>query len=500
MEAPQGIVGIAVGPSGSRLSEAAVRYAETVRKVSRATLERFGAASGMAYMPELERKIDAIFFPYIVGGETVNWKAHGIEEKAFASKKGGRAVLFNIDAVKNSETIYITEGEWDCLSLYEAGVPFNMVASVPGGAPDKRREDGQPHNFRWAQEALDAGLNRAKKIVWCGDMDGPGLLLREDMARILGPARFWFVEWPEGCKDANDMLRSDGPDAVCELVMDGVLPWPIDGLYGLDELPEAPPITTWKPGFPEWGSKLQLAPRTLSVLTGHGGHGKTSFFAQVWFYIVQHYDLVAAMASFETRAKPHYRRMLRQYYWARPEREMSDVELREADRVISEHYRWIIHPEESPNLEWILDRAEVAVVRHGARVLQIDPWNRLENQRGPKETETEYIGRCLRNLHVFAKDMNCHIQIVAHPAKRDAKLKDRAPDLEDISGSKAWETMPDQGFSVHRAKFWDETAGRRFEAELFHRKARFEELGYPCTLDIRLNPKSGRFESVHEPA
>ena len=26
-----------------------------------------------------------------------------------------------------------------------------------------------------------------------------------------GRRPFPFVEWPEGCKDANDMLRSDGP-------------------------------------------------------------------------------------------------------------------------------------------------------------------------------------------------------------------------------------------------------------------------------------------------
>ena len=43
-----------------------------------------------------------------------------------------------------------------------------------------------------------------------GDADDPGLALRADMLRILGAARFYYVDWPEGVKDANDMLLKDG--------------------------------------------------------------------------------------------------------------------------------------------------------------------------------------------------------------------------------------------------------------------------------------------------
>jgi twinkle protein len=484
------------GRSGSRLTASGVSYAETVRKISRATLERFGVRSGTAFFPETGVQSEAMFFPYLMNGEMVNWKAHGFPNKAFTSMKGGKAILFNLDAVKNSETVYVTEGEWDCLSLFEAGVPQNMVASVPGGAPEKPREDGKPHDYRWAEEALEAGLKRAKRIIWCGDMDGPGRLLREDMAAIMGPARFWFVEWPEGCKDANDMLRSDGPDRLRELVMDGALSWPIDGLYQLAELPESSPLTLWKPGFPEWGEKVMLAPGTLSVLTGLPGHGKTTVFAQIWFHVAQSYGLVAAVAAFENRTKPHYRRMLRQAWAGKPEREMSGQERSEADRCINDHYRWIVHPEEAPSLDWILDMAEAAVIRHGARIVQIDPWNRLESQRTSQENETDYIRRCLKAAHVFAKQMNCHVQIVAHPGKRDGRNRDRLPDLEDISGSMHWFNMPDQGFVVHRRQFWDEASGRNYDAEFMHKKARFEDLGFPCTLDIRLNPHTGRFQST----
>ena len=79
--------------------------------------------------------------------------------------------------------------------------------------------------------------------------------------------------------------------------MQGSLPWPVQGLYRLNEVPEPPPLTLWTPGFPEWENKVLLAPRTLSVVTGHPGHGKTSLFMQIWAQVCGTYGLTAAIKS-----------------------------------------------------------------------------------------------------------------------------------------------------------------------------------------------------------
>jgi twinkle protein len=315
------------------------------------------------------------------------------------------------------------------------------------------------------------------------------------MVRILGAARFWFVDWPEGIKDANEYLVKDGPEALCELVTDGALQWPIAGIYRLNELPEPAPLTLWEPGFPEWESKVKLAPRTLSVVTGHPGHGKTALWNQIWFQVVQSYGVPACIASFETRPKPHLRRQLRTLATKTLEKDLSPEDKAKADQWINERYLFLVHPEQRPTLEWFLDMAEIAVVRHGARIIQADPWNRLEASRGRDESETEYIGRCLRTLHAFAHDMNCHVQILAHPAKMDGARRGQAPGLEDISGSKNWENMVDQGFVVHRPEIFDGT-NRKTEAHLYHRKARFEELGHPCKLKLDFKLSEGRYISA----
>jgi twinkle protein len=189
------------------------------------------------------------------------------------------------------------------------------------------------------------------------------------------------------------------------------------------------------------------------------------------------------------------RRQLRSLLLGKLERDITDDEKRKADDWINDRYLFVAHPTNQPDLRWLLDKWEVAVVRHGVRILQADPWNRIEAARGRDESETEYIGRCLREMHAFAHDMNVHVQILAHPAKMDGTRRGQAPGLEDISGSKNWENMVDQGFVVHRPEIFDGT-NRKTEAHLLHRKARFEELGYPCKLKMDFDLEKNSYRSI----
>ena len=226
-----------------------------------------------------QRKAPALFFRYRRRLEGARFP-----DKGFVANKGFKPSFWNQDAVlaSNPEAVFITEGELDACALVEAGIAADQVLSVPNGAVERTEENDRPRGYHYVEEALEAGLSRTRKFVWCGDNDPAGLSLRADMVRLIGAARFQFVEWPEGCKDANDMLRSDGAQALRELVTEGALPWPVEGLYRLNELPEPAPLSLWNPGFPEWESKMMLAPRTLSVVTGHPGHGKTQLWTQIW--------------------------------------------------------------------------------------------------------------------------------------------------------------------------------------------------------------------------
>jgi twinkle protein len=118
----------------------------------------------------------------------------------------------------------------------------------------------------------------------------------------------------------------------------------------------------------------------------------------------------------------------------------------------------------------------------------------LEASREPRESETDYIGRCLRELYNFAVDFDCHVQIIAHPAKSgDGYRRTDPPELEHIHGSKHWDNMVDQGFVVHRPRMFSDNGDRDFYTEVHHKKTRFDELGYPTKFGIEFQSDTGRF-------
>ena len=70
---------------------------------------------------------------------------------------------------------------------------------------------------RWQAKG---GLATAKMIILATDNDKAGRALREELAIRLGRTRCWYVEYPDGCKDANDVLQKYGQDKGCEMLAD----------------------------------------------------------------------------------------------------------------------------------------------------------------------------------------------------------------------------------------------------------------------------------------
>ncbi|MCH8112898.1 MAG: AAA family ATPase [Proteobacteria bacterium] len=478
------------------LSDNAVRWAEA-RGISRSTLERAGVASGTTGMPGVG-ECEVIAFPYWRNGKAVNVKYRALSGKAFKQCEGGELRFWNLDEVlkAESERVYLVEGEMDALALLEAGVPLQEVVSVPNGAPQQAAADPEVQDrYRYVDAALEEGFGRAKKFVLATDSDPPGQALRQDLVRLLGPARCFFVEWPQGVKDANEFLVKFGAADLRMFLEEDQREWPVTGLYGLFDIPEPAPMEIWKPGFPEWEHKLAFAPTTVSVVTGHPGHGKTILMMQIWYQICRDYGVKAVIASFETRAKPHHRRNIRQFMYGRLDRDLSDEERAHADRWNHEHFRWIVHPNRKPSLRFVLDMAEVAIVREGARIVQIDPWNKLEGDRPGDMRETDWIGQCLDELMDFARDFNVHVQVICHPSKVDSRSRGQRPVLEDIAGSKHWDNKCDLGLSIYRPKVF-EGGERKTEASLFVLKSRFDECGYPCKLALDYDLSEGRFKAA----
>ncbi len=139
---------------------------------------------------------------------------------------------------------------------------------------------------------------------------------------------------------------------------------------------------------------------------------------------------------------------------------------------ITEHFPLIRANDDSPTLDWLLEKMRAVVVRYGVRMIVTDPYNELEHKRPDGMTETEYVSDMLGRMRRFADAHTCQVFLVAHPAKLRRKENGElpVPSLYDISGSANFANKADFGIVVHRDLKTERT-------KIQVRKCRFKHLG-----------------------
>ena len=428
------------------------------RNIGPRTVEAFGIYAAERTFPQIGTK-PCIVFPYLLDGVVVNRKYRPYPDKnPMMQEPGALQTLFNVDRISGVDEAVVCEGEIDCMALYECG--FAHSVTLKDGAPatvnasnEKRFEALRTH------ESL---IGRVKRFILAGDMDGPGLALREELARRLGRHRCYLVTWPDGCKDACDVLQQHGPDAV-RAAISMAEPYPIKGVQRikagtLTTLRNTLPPSTMTTGTRATDAKFSLATEgRLIVVTGFPSSGKSTWTRFVMIKTAIDHDRRWAVFSPEMEPWEHFVAECAEVYSGKPfwrsAGSMTDDDVAEAETWLGDHVTMIVcdSEEESPTLDWLLERATACVLRDGTTDLLIDPWNEVEHVRG-KDSETDYIGLMLRRLKAFAKRHGCNVWIIAHPAKplplRPGE-KRAAPGPYDLAGSANWANKTDIGITVH---------------------------------------------------
>lgn len=147
----------------------------------------------------------AIAFPYRADGQSYAAKFRTVD-KRWSSSKGKTRGLYNVDALRADYDlpIVITEGEIDALSVIQSG--FTRAVSLPDGWTEQGNKTD-------ALIEAEEDLRKAPFVIVAGDNDKAGESLPRAVCNLLDGMDVRFVEWPEGCKDANDVLMLMGEGA-----------------------------------------------------------------------------------------------------------------------------------------------------------------------------------------------------------------------------------------------------------------------------------------------
>lgn len=388
--------------------------------------------------------------PYTLGGEIVNRKYRRVSEKAHSMDKGGKLCLWNAEVLSERPAeLIITEGEFDALAAMRCG--FRNVVSVPNGAPAEAIDDPVNANrYAFLYETEEA-LRHVQTIIIATDGDKPGRTLAHDLTCVLGIERCKFVEYPEGCKDLNEVLVQHGQAAVVDLISTAKA-YPVTGLYRFSDFPDQPEVRSMTTGIDALDGMMRIALGTITVFTGYSNMGKSTVLNTILASAIDR-NVPVCIASFETAAKPILQASLARAligcpfedYPTHPLRADALAQIEDKVTIVSN----ALDDDAEIDLEAYLELIRVAVVRDGAKIVVLDPWNELEHKRNRDETETEYIGRAIRMLKRFARRYDIALWVVAHPAKPQ-KGHVGKPSLYDISGSANWANKADYGLVYHR--------------------------------------------------
>ena len=381
------------------------------------------------------------------------------KDKRFKLLEGGSLVFYGIDDIANAATVIICEGEVDKLSFDMAG--YTNSISVPNGAPPEKAKVIRMDYLDSYFDYFDP--ETVTKIVIACDNDGPGQRLSDEFVRRLGSSRCYRVEFPEGCKDANDVLVKFGIDGIHSLV-NGAKPEPCPNVYE-DEFLEGSLADLYENGYPE-GCKTGLTgldtlfkwhTPALTVVTGIPGMGKSTFVDMCCILLSRNEGWKFLVYSPENYpVTSHLKRLTEQHSGVQMvgDKKMTREQFDISSAFVRKSFVFM-NPDANGThlLRTIMDVAELQVQRNGINCLIIDPWNMIEHEFD-NETDTQYVQRVLKELKTFARKVNIMIIVVAHPRKPPTSIDGipKPPSLYDIAGSSNFYNMVDNGFVVHTSR------------------------------------------------
>lgn len=405
--------------------------------------------------PEVkEGPAECINFPYYENSELINVKFRA-SLKRFRMVQGAKLIFFNLDAIKDSDWCAIQEGEIDTMTAYQCGVYKSI--SVPNGASRGSQK------LEYLDNCIEYFANKTKIII-ATDGDAAGTELGEELIRRLGRERCYTIQFPEGCKDTNEVLlkyQKEGPSMV-KSMYDNAKPLPVEGIVTGESIKQKL-IEIWENGYPK-GARIGFddldklitwREGEVTLWTGMPGSGKSELIDQVLVRLSARHGWRHAIFSPENEPEYQASALISKFVGGEMNGsgKISEMKRDKGIEFINDHFFFMQVEEIDVTIDGILQIAKELVLKKGIKLLLIDPYNYIEHKIPLGYTETMYVSELMTKIVTFAKKNKIHIFLVAHPTKiqKDAKTgKYKPTTLYDISGSANFFNKTFNGVSVYR--------------------------------------------------
>ena len=433
----------------TELSDGLVKWLEDTRKITQSTAINLGITQEMFYQPKDGKEMNNIVFNYFEGDVVVN-KKYRSGAKNFSQSTNGKPIFYNINGAVGCDEVYIVEGEFDVLALYEIGI--KNAISVPNGAND--------NDAYWVNS--EPYLKDVKRFFIATDDDEKGNALAEKIVQRLGRWKCERINF-QG-KDANEDLVN----GVLETSINDRTSYPVSGTFKVEDLMDDI-VNLHNNGFPD-----TLYPKhhsfgnmknTFSVMRGHlvtgtgiPSHGKSNYVEWYVLNLINDYNMKVSFFSPEHHPLELHQALLMQKVYGKNFFKDYDGCPRITKEEIFKYKDWanekiyLTAPEnnEFPSWDWLLAKFKEQMFCYGVDVFVIDAFNKLEFTGGGNKLEQ--INQILTKLTMFAQMNNVIIFLIAHPTKMKKDLNGiyESPTLYDVSGSSDFRNQTHDGFCIYR--------------------------------------------------
>ena len=462
------------------ISEKAVEYIQS-RGISKPTIDKFMIFATEQFMPQTQKKERCICFPYMRDAELINVKYRD-GNKNFMLSKGAELILYNLHAIGEKRHVIITEGEFDCMAVYESG--FGVDAQVTS--------DGELMNedfSKWAVVSVPNGASKGNQrmeyldncsdwllgvneFVIATDNDEAGKMLKDELIRRLGVEKCRILSYPleqvvpaknglnRSCKDLNEVLQYLGKQAVISCINSAEY-IPVDGVFYLEDIFQSM-LANFKSGivlapttrFKDLDNFFRWKKGDITLCTGYGNHGKSFFMLQLMLVKSIWDGWKWAVFSPENYPAHDFFDDLVEMYVGKWLADMNENEYSDACKFIDTHF-FYVYPEHEHDINSIHEKFRYLVMKKGVDGVMIDPFNQLDHKQKAYQREDQYLSDVLKDIKRFALLNNVCYCIIAHPKNPSYNIDKSLPvvDMYDISGGAAWGNKCDQILSYYRPNF-----------------------------------------------
>ena len=388
--------------------------------------------------------------------------------------------LYLMDKADITKPLVICEGEFDALSLIEAG--YKNAVSVPTGA---KSTEWITTNWTW--------LEQFEEIVLWYDNDEAG---KEGVNEVFNrlPNKTVKIVYSDICNDINEILYKYGKLAVLKQLEKASIPL-INGVKSTKQIStfniyEAETIQL---GIRKMDDRIVGIPLgSLNVITGRTGEGKSTILNQFFIgeSIKQGYKVFLFSGELtESNAKGWLLDTLAneddlleftnkkgiKY------KKLSSNAVERMDNYLED--KFYLYTEEDYSIKSIIAKMEIMAKRYGVKVFCIDNLMVTENdEKEELRNQTEIV----KMLKSFAKKYNCIVHLVAHPRK--ASMGQVGLDKSDISGSANITNLADYVMIVQR--LYEEDGSDKYTT-LTINKDRY--MGVNIAIELLFNKDRRRF-------